>query len=118
MADVAIRKRSGWPGTRSTASWDRHAECRDTDPALFFPVGTSGHAAAEQIQQAKQVCATCPVQGPCLEYALATNQDHGVWGGRDEKERRMLRRQRRRLAGKPARGRPRQTGQARDAADA
>jgi WhiB family redox-sensing transcriptional regulator len=34
----------------------------------------------------------CPVNEPCLEYALATNQDSGVWGGRSEEERRTLRR--------------------------
>ena len=27
----------------------------------------------------------------CLEYALATNQDSGIWGGTSEDERRQLR---------------------------
>ena len=70
--------------------WREHAACRDTNPDLFFPVGTTGPA-IEQIAQAKAVCATCEVQSPCLEYAMVTNQDSGVWGGTSEEERRKLR---------------------------
>jgi WhiB family redox-sensing transcriptional regulator len=38
------------------------------------------------------VCATCEVQNTCLEFAIATNQEYGVWGGTSEEERRVLRR--------------------------
>lgn len=73
-------------------NWREYAACRNTDPDLFFPTGTSGPA-LEQIEQAKAVCRTCMVQTICLEYALETNQDDGVWGGTSEEERRKLRRQ-------------------------
>ncbi len=73
------------------ADWRDLSACRDTSPDLFFPVGTTGPA-IEQIAQAKAVCATCEVQGPCLEFAMVTNQDSGVWGGTSEEERRKLRR--------------------------
>jgi WhiB family redox-sensing transcriptional regulator len=33
------------------------------------------------------------VQAECLEFAIITNQDSGVWGGTSEEERRVLRRQ-------------------------
>ena len=33
----------------------------------------------------------CPVAEECLEFALATNQEAGVWGGTTEEERRKLR---------------------------
>jgi len=33
------------------------------------------------------------VQNDCLEYALETNQDAGIWGGLDEEQRRNIRRQ-------------------------
>lgn len=72
--------------------WRDVALCRDTDPDLFFPVGTTGPA-IEQIDNAKAVCRQCEAQAPCLEYALATNQDSGVWGGTSEEERRQLRKQ-------------------------
>ena len=70
--------------------WRDVALCRDTDPDLFFPVGTTGPA-IEQIESAKAVCHQCEAQAPCLEYAIATNQDSGVWGGTSEEERRQLR---------------------------
>jgi WhiB family transcriptional regulator, redox-sensing transcriptional regulator len=74
-------------------SWRDHALCRDTDPDLFFPVGTTGQALV-QIDHAKRVCGECPVTEACLDYALATNQDSGVWGGLSEEERRVIRRRR------------------------
>ena len=74
-------------------SWRTRAICRDTDPDLFFPVGTTGQALV-QIARAKEVCDECPVKLECLEYALETNQDSGIWGGLSEEERRAIRRER------------------------
>ena len=72
-------------------SWRRNAICRDTDPELFFPIGTTGQALL-QIERAKLVCDECPVKVECLDYALTTNQDTGIWGGTSEDERRQIRR--------------------------
>ena len=72
--------------------WRAEALCRDTDPELFFPIGTTG-AALMQIEQARAVCRQCPVQADCLDFALTTNQDSGIWGGTSEEERRVLRRE-------------------------
>jgi WhiB family redox-sensing transcriptional regulator len=74
------------------SDWRNYAACHDVDPDLFFPLGTSD-AALPQVDEAKQVCRTCPVCGPCLRWAL----DHGVagvWGGTTEEERRAGRRSR------------------------
>jgi len=71
--------------------WRTDSACKDTDPELFFPVGTTGPAIT-QIEMAKAVCRICPVQAHCLEFALTTNQDSGIWGGTSEEERRKLRR--------------------------
>jgi WhiB family redox-sensing transcriptional regulator len=71
-------------------NWRDVAACRDTDPDLFFPVGTTGPA-IEQIESAKAVCRICPALEQCLEFALATNQESGVWGATSEDERRKLR---------------------------
>lgn len=75
--------------------WRQDAACIGEDPELFFPVGTTGPA-LEQVERAKAVCRRCPVIDQCLEWALATNQDSGVWGGMSEDERRALRRSRQR----------------------
>ncbi len=81
----------GATGTTPVRDWRDVAACRDTDPDLFFPVGSTG-LAAQQIVAAKAVCARCPSQARCLQFAIENNQDSGVWGGTSEDERRVLRR--------------------------
>ena len=75
--------------------WRQHAACIGEDPELFFPVGSTGPA-LEQVERAKAVCRTCEVVEHCLEWALDSNQDAGVWGAMSEDERRALRRSRQR----------------------
>ena len=74
-------------------SWRRESLCADTDPELFFPIGTTGQALL-QIAKAKEVCSGCTVKSQCLDFALETNQDSGIWGGTSEEERRNIRRER------------------------
>ncbi|GMA89834.1 hypothetical protein GCM10025869_03630 [Homoserinibacter gongjuensis] len=71
--------------------WRDKAACLTVDPELFFPVGNTGPA-VDQIEKAKTVCGRCTVSEQCLQYALETNQDSGVWGGLSEDERRALKR--------------------------
>jgi WhiB family transcriptional regulator, redox-sensing transcriptional regulator len=75
-------------------NWDADAACRSAEPEVFFPETTSSRA----IAAAKLVCNGCPVRAKCLEFALETRLDHGVWGGLTENERRSLRRSRQRKA--------------------
>ncbi|MEU7133715.1 WhiB family transcriptional regulator [Streptomyces sp. NPDC046261] len=83
--------------------WLRYAACTREDPDLFFPVGTVGPAARQQ-EDAKKVCRRCPVRAQCLDYALRTGENSGVWGGTCEDERRRIRRRRPEYA-RPARRR-------------
>ncbi len=86
--------------------WLQRAACRGEDPGLFFPIGTTAPA-LRQIEEAKTVCAHCEVTDACLDWALRTGQDAGVWGGLSEDERRELRRRRsRKLEGTPETGIP------------
>ncbi|WP_411575188.1 WhiB family transcriptional regulator [Streptomyces fradiae] len=79
-------------GLPSTADWRAQGACRGEDPDLFFPIGTSG-AALLQIEEAKAICRRrCPVAERCLRWALDRNEQHGVWGGTDETERRRMKR--------------------------
>lgn len=72
-------------------AWRHRAACRDSDPDLFFPAGETGPA-LDQGEAAKAVCRQCPVRGECLDFALRSNQEAGIWGGVTEAERRKLRR--------------------------
>ncbi len=73
-----------------TDDWRADSLCRDSNADLFFPIGATG-LAVDQIDAAKEICDICTVDFECLEFALATNQEAGVWGGKTEEERRKLR---------------------------
>ncbi len=69
--------------------WQRYAACRRIDDAVFFPPeGERGTPRQRRENQAKQVCARCPVQQSCLQHALAVEEPYGVWGGLTPAERR------------------------------
>lgn len=71
--------------------WRQRAACRDQDPELFFPVSETGPG-ARQAEQARAVCAHCPVRAQCLDYALDGGLHHGIFGGTTATERAALRR--------------------------
>lgn len=60
--------------------WMAGAVCATTDPDLHFPGGYS-RGYTKQIADARAVCASCPVVGDCLRYALEHREDEGIWGG-------------------------------------
>lgn len=88
------------PGDDQTA-WQTRGSCRGADPELFFLDRGAGDATA-----ARAICEGCPVRRECLEYALGRweltsegsfvwrVEKYGIWGGRTEKERRKIRRDR------------------------
>ena len=76
--------------------WWSLAACRAADPELFFPVSGVGHGASE-VSRAKAICARCAIRQRCLDYAVATRQHDGIWGGTSEAERRQIVARRRKL---------------------
>jgi WhiB family redox-sensing transcriptional regulator len=72
-------------GKREGLSWQDEGVCNQTDPEAFFP------EKGGSTRDAKRVCIACPVRDLCLDYALATNQTYGVWGGLAGTELRRLR---------------------------
>ena len=70
-------------------SWREQAACSGVDSDIFFPASEDDEQA---VTQAKAICEECPVREACLQYALATNQSAGVWGGLDAGDRRRMRR--------------------------
>jgi WhiB family redox-sensing transcriptional regulator len=79
------------PARDRRPDWRDHAACRDADPDMFFPDGDIRSARA-QVQTAKQMCRGCPVRTTCLSWSLASGQEHGIWGGLTEDQRRGLHR--------------------------
>lgn len=68
--------------------WQQQGTCRVLPPEMFFhPEGERGKARRQRIEQAKAICATCPVLQACREHALTIREPYGVWGGMDEEER-------------------------------
>jgi WhiB family transcriptional regulator, redox-sensing transcriptional regulator len=49
--------------------------CRSHDPDLWFAESPA------QLEQAKQLCAGCPIKAACLDSALIRQEPWGVWGG-------------------------------------
>ena len=70
--------------------WQHAAACRGEDASAFFAPNYFEKRAEKQAREAvaKTICARCPVQEPCLAYALRIREPHGVWGGLNEMERR------------------------------
>lgn len=73
-------------------NWRQLGECRGLEPGIFYPDED------DEGMEAKAVCAGCGVRVACLEFALASREKSGVWGGATERERRRIIRQRRRSA--------------------
>ena len=67
--------------------WQVQAACTG-QAELFFSETRKSVA-----RKAKEVCAKCPVQRECLEYAIAEDEI-GIWGGKTTNERRKIRRKR------------------------
>ena len=40
----------------------------------------------------KQICADCPLNRDCLDYAITAREQHGIWGGLTTKEREEIHR--------------------------
>ena len=73
----------------TSTEWMQDGLCREVDADLFFPDGV-GNAVRYGNDRARTVCSNCTVRVECLEFALATDQRFGVWGGLSEDERRAL----------------------------
>lgn len=74
------------------AEWRTHAACLGLDGGTFFMENTTGRGG---YTAAKAICATCFVTVDCLNYAIDSRIELGVWGGLSPRERRRVRTRRR-----------------------
>lgn len=76
-------------------NWQRRAVCVGVDPSIFFPV----FAQSDRVwARARVMCAQCPVQPECLEFALQWQDLEDRWGmfaGFTPNERNLIRSERR-----------------------
>ncbi|MFE7117049.1 WhiB family transcriptional regulator [Streptomyces sp. NPDC057654] len=75
----------------AVTEWQLLGACQPEDTELFYPVGYTAPAMA-QAAEAKAVCRRCPVMAICQDWALATGEEWGIWGGLSEDERSNIRR--------------------------
>lgn len=68
-----------WP-----PDWHDRALCAQIDPDLWFP------EKGGSTRDAKRQCLSCEVRQECLDYALEHQERFGIWGGKSERERRLL----------------------------
>jgi WhiB family redox-sensing transcriptional regulator len=72
--------------------WQLKAACRGPQASVFFPPTHFERKDEKEDREmrAKAICASCPVKKPCLDYAVAIREPHGIWGGLNELERKQL----------------------------
>lgn len=80
----------------SKFEWQNKAECRRSDPELFFVGDTKLKSPNNATDEAKKLCGACAVKMECLRYALHNDEQSGIWGNMVTEERMALKRRMRR----------------------
>lgn len=77
-------------------SWRVRGLCRGESAVHFYapPHFERKPEKDARESQARALCGACPVRSDCLDYALGVRERHGIWGGLNELERRLLLRRR------------------------
>jgi WhiB family redox-sensing transcriptional regulator len=64
--------------------WQLQANCDETNTELFFSKLES------KVAKAKALCGTCAVAEKCLQFAIDTEIEFGIFGGATPDERKAL----------------------------
>jgi WhiB family redox-sensing transcriptional regulator len=88
------RQSAGMQKTNTALDLDRWTGLGDCHPGimgLFFGPDQERPRERERREKAaKKVCAGCPIRVRCLDFAQATGQKFGIYGGLNEEERAAL----------------------------
>ena len=92
MVGRAVERGRILSAQRVEDAWQVKAACRGPQSAVFFPPSTFERKdeKLEREARAKDICRTCPVKSPCLDYSIRIKEPHGIWGGLNETERKNL----------------------------
>ena len=87
------------PMSSGELAWRADAACRGPHHAIFFPPSVLEKRTDKRNRElrAKEICSGCAVLQECRAYALTIREQHGIWGGLTENERREIE-----LASRPA----------------
>jgi len=88
MIATAHRKARG----SAERTWQERAACRGPQSAVFYPPPQFERKddKRERERRAKEICSKCSVASSCLEYAVQIRENHGIWGGLNESERKAM----------------------------
>ena len=64
--------------------WQLQANCDETNTELFFSELKS------KVEKAKALCGSCAVASECLQFAIDTKIEFGIFGGVTADERKAL----------------------------
>jgi len=76
----------------SNQLWHLDAACRGPNQSIFFPPVRTERRKDKRLreQRAKEICFDCPVLEDCRDFAFTIKEQHGIWGGLTENERREI----------------------------
>lgn len=79
-------------GVLAEESWQLKAACRGPQSVMFFPPAHFERKEEKETREAnaKEICGQCSVRRDCLDYAIRIREPHGIWGGLNELERRVV----------------------------
>lgn len=64
-------------------AWHARALCNGMQPDIWYPAATGSTPRTQAVVEARRICRQCPVRRECLDDAIATRQQWGIWGGQD-----------------------------------
>jgi WhiB family redox-sensing transcriptional regulator len=77
---------------QGSETWQLKAACRGPQSAVFFPPSHPERKEEKSARElrAKAICDQCRVKCECLDYAIRIREPHGIWGGLNEVERKVM----------------------------
>ncbi len=72
--------------------WYVNAACRGPNHQIFYPPPRLERRSDKRARElrAKEICAECKVVDECRSHAVISQEQHGIWGGLTERERKEM----------------------------
>lgn len=68
--------------------WRDDASCKKMGNTQFFEsLHNRSKEVAQRLLEVKELCASCPVNKDCLDFAVKNEIKYGIWGGMTPQER-------------------------------